>query len=93
MLATATSAATTASTAWTSHAAFATALLEKTGDTDRVALLDTIKVGSSDGLDPKMQALLHISRTSSARHAELTAHDVDARSRAGRPTPTSSWRS
>src|SRR6185295_5758607 len=63
MLATATSAANDCFYCMDSHGAFATALLEKTGDTDRVALIDTIKVGSSDGLDPKMQALLHISRT------------------------------
>jgi uncharacterized peroxidase-related enzyme len=83
MLATATSAANDCFYCMDSHGAFATALLEKTGDTDRVALIDTIKVGSSDGLDPKMQALLHISRTVQRAPRELTATDVDAALAAG----------
>jgi uncharacterized peroxidase-related enzyme len=83
MLATATSAANDCFYCMDSHGAFATALLEKTGDTDRVALIDTIKVGSSDGLDPKMQALLHISRTVQRAPRELTAADVDTALAAG----------
>jgi uncharacterized peroxidase-related enzyme len=83
MLATATSAANDCFYCMDSHGAFATALLEKTGDTDRVALIDTIKVGSSDGLDPKMQALLHISRTVQRASRELTASDVEAALAAG----------
>ena len=62
MLATAVSRRTTASSAWTLTPAFATALLERSGGTDRSPLLDTIKEGSSEGFDPKMQALLHIAR-------------------------------
>jgi uncharacterized peroxidase-related enzyme len=83
MLATATSAANDCFYCMDSHGAFATALLEKTGDTERVALIDTIKLGSSDGLDPKMQALLHISRTVQRAPRELTAADVDAALAAG----------
>jgi uncharacterized peroxidase-related enzyme len=83
MLATATSAANDCFYCMDSHGAFATALLEKTGDTERVALIDTIKLGSSDGLDPKMQALLHISRTVQRAPRELTASDVDAALGAG----------
>jgi uncharacterized peroxidase-related enzyme len=83
MLATATSAANDCFYCMDSHGAFATALLEKTGDTERVALIDTIKLGSSDGLDPKMQALLHISRTVQRAPRELTAADVDAALGAG----------
>jgi uncharacterized peroxidase-related enzyme len=83
MLATATSAANDCFYCMDSHGAFATALLEKTGDTDRVSLIDTIKAGSSDGLDPKMQALLHISRTVQRAPRELTATDVDAALAAG----------
>jgi len=83
MLATATSAANDCFYCMDSHGAFATALLEKTGDTDRVALIDRIKVGSSDGLDPKMQALLHISRTVQRAPRELTAADVDTALAAG----------
>ena len=62
---------------------FATALLEKTGDTERLNLIDKIKLGSSDGLDPKMQALLHIARTVQRAPRELTAADVDAALSAG----------
>ena len=83
MLATATSAANDCFYCMDSHGAFATALLEKTGENDRVGLIDTIKVGSSDGLDPKMQALLHISRTVQRAPRELTATDVDAALAAG----------
>jgi uncharacterized peroxidase-related enzyme len=83
MLATATSAANDCFYCMDSHGAFATALLEKTGDTDRVSLIDTIKAGSSDGLDPKMQALLHISRTVQRAPRDLTAADVDAALAAG----------
>src|SRR5262245_7728795 len=63
MLATATSAANDCFYCMDSHGAFATALLEKTGDTERVGLINKIKLGSSEGLDPKLQALIHISRT------------------------------
>jgi uncharacterized peroxidase-related enzyme len=83
MLATATSAANDCFYCMDSHGAFATALLEKTGDTDRVTLIDTIKLGASDGLDPKMQALLHISRTVQRAPRELTSADVDAALAAG----------
>ena len=83
MLATATSAANDCFYCMDSHGAFATALLEKAGDTDRVALIDTIKIGSSDGLDPKIQALLHIARTVQRAPRELTAGDVDAAISAG----------
>jgi uncharacterized peroxidase-related enzyme len=83
MLATATSAANDCFYCMDSHGAFATALLEKAGDTERLGLIDTIKRGSSDGLDPKMQALLHISRTVQRAPRELTAADVDTASAAG----------
>ena len=51
MLATATSAANDCFYCMDSHGAFATALLETTGDTERVPVIDGIKLGSSDGLD------------------------------------------
>ena len=66
-----------------SHGAFATALLERSGASDRVPLIDVIKVGSSDGLDDKMQALLHIARTVRGDSLELTAADVAAAHAAG----------
>ena len=83
MLATATSAANDCFYCMDSHGAFATAVLERTGDTDRVELIDTIKVGSSDGLDPKMQALLRIARQVQRAPRELTAAEVDAACAAG----------
>ena len=46
-------------------------------------LIDVIKVGSSDGLDAKMQALLHISRTVRGEPRDLTAADVEAAHAAG----------
>ena len=63
MLATAVSAANDCFYCMDSHGAFATALLERSGSTELVPLVDTIKLGLSDGLDAKMQALLHIART------------------------------
>src|SRR6202142_2258936 len=60
MLATAVSAANDCFYCMDSHGAFATALLEGSGATDLVPLIDTIKLGSSEGFDPKMRALLHI---------------------------------
>ncbi len=83
MLATAVSAANDCFYCMDSHGAFATALLERTGATDRVPLIDTIKLGSSEGLDPKMQALLHISRTVRRAPLELCAEDVQAAQSAG----------
>src|SRR5207253_2023673 len=63
MLATAVSAANDCFYCMDSHGTFASASLERTGADDLVPLVDVIKVGSSDGFDPKMQALLHIART------------------------------
>ena len=83
MLATAVSAANDCFYCMDSHGAFAGALLEKTGDHDRLALIDQIKIGSSEGFDPKMQALLHISRTVRRDPRELTGVDVDTALGAG----------
>src|SRR3954454_10493929 len=63
MLATAVSAGNDCFFCMNSHAAHATAVMEREGGIEQVALLDTIKVGSSEGFDPKMQALLQIART------------------------------
>jgi uncharacterized peroxidase-related enzyme len=83
MLATATSAANDCFYCMDSHGAFATALLETTGDTERVPVIDGIKLGTSDGLDAKMQALLHIARTVRGEPRDLTAADVAAAHAAG----------
>jgi uncharacterized peroxidase-related enzyme len=83
MLATATSAANDCFYCMDSHGAFATALLERSGETDRVPVIDTIKSGSSDGLGEKMQALLHVARTVRRDPFDLTADDVAAAHAAG----------
>ena len=46
-------------------------------------LLETIRHGSSDGFDPKMRALLHITRTVGRQARDLTAADVAAAREAG----------
>jgi len=83
LLATAVSAANDCFFCMDSHGAFATALLETTGATDLIPIVDEIKTGSSDGLDAKMQALLHVSRTVRRNPLELTAADIEAATTAG----------
>jgi uncharacterized peroxidase-related enzyme len=83
MLATAVSAANDCFFCMDSHGAHATAVMEQTGLTDRVPLIDIVKVGSSDGFGPKMQALLHIARTVRGDARLLTADDVAAAQAAG----------
>jgi uncharacterized peroxidase-related enzyme len=83
MLATAVSAANDCFYCMDSHGAFATALLEHTDATELTPLIDTIKIGSSDGFDDKMRALLHIARTVRRAPRELTADDVAAAVAAG----------
>jgi alkylhydroperoxidase AhpD family core domain len=83
VLATAVSAANDCFFCMDSHAAHAHALLEQTGETDRAPLLDAVKVGSSEGFDPKMTALLHISRTVRRDPRDLTTADVDGAHAAG----------
>ena len=83
MLATAVSAANDCFFCMDSHGAFAEALLERDGATEHVPLIDVVKVGASDGFDPKMQALLHIARTVRRDPLQLTARDVDTARSAG----------
>ena len=83
MLATAVSAANNCFYCMDSHGAFATAVLEQSGSTDLVPLIDVVKVGSSEGFDDKMRALLHISRTVRREPRDLTAADVAAAHAAG----------
>ena len=83
MIATAVSAGNDCFYCMDSHGAFATALLERDGDLERTSLIDVIKVGSSEGLSPKMQALLHVARTVRREPRELTADDVAAAHAAG----------
>jgi uncharacterized peroxidase-related enzyme len=83
MLATAVSAANDCFFCMDSHAAFANALLEKSGATDLAPVLDIIKEGSSDGLSDKMCALLHIARTVQRDPRGLAEVDVNAATAAG----------
>jgi len=83
MLATAVSAANDCFYCMDSHGAFANALLERDGATDRAPLIDVIKLGSSEGFDDKMRALLHIARTVRREPRDLTAADVEAAHAAG----------
>ena len=83
MLATAVSAANDCFFCMDSHGAFATALLERGGMSSRVGLVDVVKQGSSEGFDPKMQALLHIARTVRGDPLRLGDADVQAAVDAG----------
>ncbi len=83
MLATAVSAANDCFYCMDSHGAFASALLEHDAATELLPLVDVIKLGSSDGFDDKMRALLHIARTVRGEPRNLTAADVAAAHVAG----------
>jgi uncharacterized peroxidase-related enzyme len=83
MLATAVSAANDCFYCMDSHGAFASALLERNAAQELLPLVDEIKLGSSDGFDPKMQALLHVARTVRREPRELTRADVTAALDAG----------
>lgn len=83
VLATAVSAANNCFFCMDSHAAHAHALLEDGEEAEVAPLLDAVKVGSSDGFDAKMQALLHIARTVRREPRDLTAAEVAAAHDAG----------
>lgn len=83
MLATAVSAANDCFYCMDSHGAFASALLERSGVAERAQLVETIKLGSSDGSGDKMGALLHIARTVQREPHDLTTADVEAACAAG----------
>lgn len=83
MIATAVSAANNCFFCMDSHAAHAAALLDP-GEAERLTpVLDGIKRGTSDGLDPKMCALLHIARTVQADARALTEADIASAQDAG----------
>lgn len=83
MLATAVSAANDCFFCMDSHGAHANALLEQGGATDLAPLLDELKLGSSEGFDDKMRALLHIARIVRREPRALTAADIGAAHDAG----------
>ena len=86
MVATALSASNDCFFCMDSHAEHAAAVLahdDGPGHLEHAPLFDAIKLGASDGLDPKMQALLRIARTVGRRARDLTAQDVAAATTAG----------
>jgi len=83
VLATAVSAGNNCFFCMDSHAAHATALVDDDAKAEAIALTDLVKQGGSDGFDPKMQALLRISRTVRADPLRLTAEDVASAHEAG----------
>ena len=83
MLATAVSAANDCFYCMDSHGAFANAVLERSGMTPPASVIDGIKGGAFDGLDERMQALVHIARTVRREPLDLTAADVAAAQAAG----------
>ena len=87
MLATAVSAGNDCFFCMDSHAAHATALLERDGDEHLAPLLDELKTGSLEPFDPKMRALLHIAATVRRNPLELAAGDVEAAKAAGATDP------
>ena len=93
MLATAVSAANDCFFCMDSHGAHATALLERDGDDGAVPLLDTIKIGSSEGSTPRCRRCCTSRGRSAAtpRDADRGGHRGGARRRRDR-CATSSWR-
>jgi AhpD family alkylhydroperoxidase len=89
MLATAVSAANDCFFCMDSHAEHGAAVLalggaaDDAGHADHDATFDALKLGSADGLDPKMQALVRIARTVARRALDLTEGDVAAAGAAG----------
>jgi uncharacterized peroxidase-related enzyme len=66
-----------------SHAAFATELLERDGDAARTPLVEGLKIGSLDGFDPKMRALLQVARVVRENPLDLGDQHVSAATSAG----------
>jgi uncharacterized peroxidase-related enzyme len=83
MIATVTSAGNDCFYCMDSHAAFASELLDRDGDTARKPLVDELLVGALDGFDPKMRALLNVASVVRRNPLELGAADVEAATSAG----------
>jgi uncharacterized peroxidase-related enzyme len=83
MIATVTSAGNDCFYCMDSHAAFASELLDRDGDTARKPLVDELLVGAIDGFDPKMRALLNVASVVRRNPLELSAADVEAATSAG----------
>ena len=65
------------------HAANAIAVMALTGETQQERSPESVKFGSADGFDHKMQALMHIARTVGRGPLDLTAADVESAHAAG----------
>lgn len=83
MIATAVSASNDCFFCMDSHAEHGAAVLAGSGQSDRTAVFEAIKLGGSDGLDDRMQALLRIARIVARAPRTLSAEDVGAASAAG----------
>ena len=83
MLATGVSAGNNCYFCMDSHAAHASAVLERTGALEYLPLVDQITRGSLEGLGDKMRALLHIAETVRRQPLDLTEGDVAAAQAAG----------
>jgi AhpD family alkylhydroperoxidase len=94
LLATAVSAANDCFFCMDSHGAFATALMQRGAGASggvaaaapalpQIALVEEVKLGGSEGFDPKMQSLLHIARTVRHDPLALTEEDIATASAAG----------
>jgi AhpD family alkylhydroperoxidase len=83
LLATAVSAANDCFFCMDSHGAFAQVLLETRGEDARLPHIDTIKLGGSEGVDPKLAALLHVARMVRRDPLQLSDADVAAALGAG----------
>jgi uncharacterized peroxidase-related enzyme len=83
MLATAVSAANDCFFCMDSHGAHAYALLERLGLEDQAPILDELKVGGSEGLGPKMRALVAIARSVGRNARDLTEAEIAAALDAG----------
>ena len=66
-----------------SHAAFAAALLDRSGESQAAPLLDDLKLGADSRFDPKMRALLRIADIVRRSPLDLAAADVEAARAAG----------
>jgi uncharacterized peroxidase-related enzyme len=83
MLATAVSASNDCFFCMDSHAEHATAVMERDDGTARVPDLEGLKLGTTEQLDSKMQALVRIARTVGRRARDLGADDVATARAAG----------
>ncbi len=83
MLATAVSAANDCFFCMDSHGAFATELLGRAGRIDETPVIDLIKTGDTDALEPRMQALVRIAQIVRRDPLALTAADTQAARDAG----------